>query len=409
MDIQLFTLIVLVAAIIIGFKTNINTGVISLGLAFIVGHFVAGLPFGKIIGGWPTKLFIMLMGMTFIFCIANVNGTLELLAKKVTRLAKGNNKLLPIIFFVLCAILSAVGPGPIVVPAIMLPIAMEIAKIDDIPDMLMATLVIAGSLAGGLSPLTPSGIVANTWTAQQGLDLSSNIFFSMLAAGTLMGVIYYVLFGGLKLKGVAKEQTELMNFNGKQKITLAVIGLVVCGIMFFKWDIGLTSLTGAAILLLIKASDQNKSIAAVPWATLIMVSGVAVLVNVVQLSGGIATLSKMLAALMNEITAAPIMAATGGLMSTASSAMGVVMPTLIPTVPGIVKHMGGTVTASSLITGIVVGAHVVTVSPFSTLGALAMASATDATDTNKFFTKLLITGMCGVPAAFLIGLLGFYR
>ncbi len=85
------------------------------------------------------------------------------------------------------------------------------------------------------------------------------------------------------------------------------------------------------------------------------------------------------------------------------------MPTLIPTVPGIVEHMGGTVKASSLVSAIVVGAHVVTLSPLSTLGALAVASATERTDKGKFFTQLLITGMSGIPLAFIFGLLGIYR
>jgi len=103
------------------------------------------------------------------------------------------------------------------------------------------------------------------------------------------------------------------------------------------------------------------------------------------------------------------MAVMGGLMSSVSSASGVVMPTLIPAVPDIVQHMGGTVSASSLVSAIVVGAHVVTPSPLSTLGALAVASATDRTNKSKFFTQLLITGMIGIPLVFIFGLLNIYR
>ena len=110
MSIQLLTLIVLVLAIFIGFKRNINTGLVSIGFAFIVGYFFVGLSPNKIIDGWPTKLFFILMGMTLLFSIAKVNGTLELVAKKVSHCAKGNTKLLPIAFFFMCTVISALGP-----------------------------------------------------------------------------------------------------------------------------------------------------------------------------------------------------------------------------------------------------------------------------------------------------------
>lgn len=140
-----------------------------------------------------------------------------------------------------------------------------------------------------------------------------------------------------------------------------------------------------------------------------LVAGVGVLVNVVSIAGGIAALSKFLAGIMTPTTAAPIMATIGGLMSAVSSASGVVMPTLIPTVPGIVENMNGSVSPSSLISAIVVGAHVVTVSPLSTLGALAVSSATSRTNKSKFFTQLLIVGALGIPFAFILGLLGVYK
>ena len=410
MSLQFVTLIVLVVAIFMGFKLNVNTGIVGIGFAFIVGTII-GIPAKNILAGWPTGLFIILMGMTLLFSIAKVNGTLELIAKKVARLSSGNTKLLPILFFIMCTIIAAVGPGPIVVPALMLPLALEVAKNEDIPDLLMATIVIAGSLAGGLSPLTPSGIIANSLAAKQGLDTGMTIFVSMFMTGTFMAIIYYVALGGLKLvkKTVDTEAHLDLTFNQSQKTTILVISLVIIGILFFKLDIALAAFTGSALLLALKSANQNDSIQGVPWGTLLLVAGVGVLVNVVSIAGGISALSKFLAGIMTPLTAAPIMATIGGLMSAVSSASGVVMPTLIPTVPGIVENMNGTVSASSLISAIVVGAHVVTVSPLSTLGALAVTAATSRTDKTKFFTQLLIIGALGVPLAFVLGLLGVYR
>lgn len=410
MSIQVITLLVLVLSIFIGFKLNVNTGIIGIAFAFIVGMAI-GMPAKNILAGWPTSLFVILMAMTLLFSIAKVNGTLDLIAKKVANLSKGNTKLLPILFFIMCTVIAALGSGPIVAPALMLPLALEVAKNEDIPDLLMATMVIAGSLAGGLSPLTPSGIIANSLSAKQGLDTTYTIFISMFLTGCFLGVIYYLLLGGLKLQRstVAKAVELYVPFNSQQKITILVILLVIIGILFFKLDIALTAFAGSAILLSLKVANQNQAFQGIPWSTLILVAGVGILVNVVSVAGGIATLSKFLSTIMTPTTAASIMAAMGGLMSFVSSASGVVMPTLIPAVPGIVENMNNTVSASSLISGIVVGAHVVTVSPLSTLGALAVAAATERTEKEKFFTQLLMVGLAGLPLAFILGLLGVYR
>jgi Na+/H+ antiporter NhaD/arsenite permease-like protein len=410
MNIQLITLIALVVAIFIGFKRKVNTGLVGIAFAYVVGYYIAGMSAKDIyVSGFPTKLFIILLGMTLLFSIAKVNGTLELIARKVSAMAGGNTKLLPIFFFIMCTVIAAAGPGPIVVPALMLPIAMEVAKEEDISDLLMATIVIAGSLAGGLSPLSPSGIIASNLAAEAGVTNYTPIFLSVILTSTLQAIAFYFAFGGHKLKGRSSKDKMAVQFNKEQLQTLVVILLVIVAILIFKQDIGMTAFLGAAVLLLLSPKVQKDAIANVPWPTLLLISGVAILVNVVKVSGGIDALSTFLAGIMTEHTAPAIMAIMGGLMSSVSSASGVVMPTLIPTVNGIVEQMGGTVTASSLISAIVVGAHVVTYSPLSTLGALAMASSTDRVDKEKFFAKLLALGFGSILFAALLGFIGLFR
>jgi Na+/H+ antiporter NhaD/arsenite permease-like protein len=410
MNIQVLTLIGLVVAIFIGFKRKVNTGLVSIAFAYVIGFFIVGIKAKTIyVEGFPTKLFFILLGMTFLFSIAKVNGTLEIIARKVSKLAKGNTKILPILFFVMCAVIAALGPGPIVVPALMLPIAMEVAKEEDIPDILMASIVIAGSLAGGLSPLSPSGIIASNLAYEVGVENYTPIFLNVILTTTFQAVIFYLMFGGLKLKGKGKSNEVNSSFNKNQVETMVVITCVIIGILILKLDIGLTAFTGATILLLISPSIQKEAIQNVPWSTLLLIAGVAILVNVVKTAGGIETLSTFLASIMNEKTAASIMSIMGGSMSAVSSASGVVMPTLIPTVQGIAEQMGYAVSASSLISAIVVGAHVVTYSPLSTLGALAMASATDRVNKEKFFGQLLILGFGSILFAALLGFIGIYR
>ena len=85
------------------------------------------------------------------------------------------------------------------------------------------------------------------------------------------------------------------------------------------------------------------------------------------------------------------------------------MPTLIPTIGELTVQMGNSVTGGELLSGIIIGAHVVTASPLSTLGALCLASANNETDKQKMFTQLLSMGFGSVLIAAILGGLGLFR
>lgn len=224
-----------------------------------------------------------------------------------------------------------------------------------------------------------------------------------------MGGLFYFIFGGHKLQNKNSKIHNIQTFNREQKITSLIILLVIIGILVYKMDIGLIAFSGAVILLLLGVVDEKAAIIEVPWSTLILVSGVAVLVNVVGIGGGIDFLSGFLAKIMNEKTATSIMAITAGLMSAVSSASGVVLPTLIPTIPKIATGIGGNISEIALVSAIVVGAHTVTFSPLSTLGAIALSSSTERIDKQKFFGQLLVVGLLSVLLAGVLGFLGLYN
>lgn len=410
--IEVVLLLALVLAIFLGFKLGVNTGIVSIAFAYIFGFFVyepskadpevlvalssKAAKASTLISGWPSKLFFILLGMTLLFSIARSNGSLELLARKAVYLTKGNTMLAPIVFFIFPTILAAIGPGNIAVCALVLPIGMAVAKEMKINPLLMAAMVIAGSNAGGLSPLAPTGIIASDLSKAAGFEnIGNHIFMQMVIAQAILAAVLYVVLGGYKKqKGNDINLEKPASFNKKQWLTICVIIAVVVLIIVFNFNIGFAGFIGSAVLLLFQAADQKDSIAGVPWSTLILVCGVGVLVKVITIGGGIDLLTQALESLMNEKTAGAIVAIIGGLMSAVSSASGVVMPTLIPTVPGLVESLG--VAGPTLITGIVLGAHMVTNSPLSTLGALAMASADESIDHEKFFAQLLILGFGGV-------------
>ena len=60
--------------------------------------------------------------------IAGVNGTLRLVAQKVTYAVGGRRRLVPVVFFFMSLVLAAIGPGNIAVCALVLPIALAVSS-----------------------------------------------------------------------------------------------------------------------------------------------------------------------------------------------------------------------------------------------------------------------------------------
>jgi di/tricarboxylate transporter len=417
----------ILVAIALGTLGRVNVGLVSIAFAFLIGHFLVGLSGREIVAGWPVGLFFMLLGMTLLFGIARANGTLALLARRMVAATVGDRRLIPPAFFLMAGVIAAVGAGNIVVCAIVLPIALTVAVDHRISPLLMATMVIAGSNAGGLSPLAPTGIIANTLSAEQGFDIAGAIFTRQILGQTILAAILYLVLKGHRLgrgveegaqpgpDGAAAAQAAAgvagvtpaslpLRLDRAQTTTVLVLLAVVGCIVGLGWDIGLTAFTGSVLLLFLRAADEVEAFRAVPWTTIVLVCGVTVLVKVAEQAGGIALLSDLFTRVMDEGTAAPVMALVGGTLSLVSSASGVVLPTLIPTVPGLVAETGGDPTR--IISAIVMGAHMVTNSPISTLGALAVASAGSGVNREHLFRQLFLVGILGIVYAALIVYLG---
>ena len=83
-----------------------------------------------------------------------------------------------------------------------------------------------------------------------------------------------------------------------------------------------------------------------------------------------------------------------GLVSVYSSTSGVVLPAFLPTVPGLVERLGGG-DAMAIASSMVVGGHLVDLSPLSTIGALCIAALPggNADETRTLFNQLLAWGM----------------
>src|SRR5437762_14305877 len=111
MNLAVLSVIAFAVAIIISCVSEINVGFLSIAFAFIIGVGLGGMKATDVAAGFPTSLFLILVGVTLFFSQANVNGTLHTTANHSLQLARGNFAMVPVMFFFLAAVLPDAGRG----------------------------------------------------------------------------------------------------------------------------------------------------------------------------------------------------------------------------------------------------------------------------------------------------------
>jgi di/tricarboxylate transporter len=408
MNLAWISLAALVVAVVGGIVMRLNVGLLAFALAYVVGVGLGGMTPAQVTAGFPASLFLVLVAVMLLFAMAQVNGTLGKLARKSVALARGNVGMVPIIFFALTVSVATLGGGNIAAAALIAPVAMAAAHGLGISAFLMVIMVGNGANAGAYSPIAPTGIVANELMAQAGLvDVEWVTYWNTFIAQTFVAFAGYFLLGGLKLLrsgrsvdasagNLAPEDLEPLTRD--QRITVFVtLGLLV-SIVVFGVDIVVGAFVATAVLLVARVAHEDKAIAAVPWGTILMICGVSSLIAVLAETGGIDMIVDALVAISTPTSVTGVVAFVAGLISAYSSTVGVVLPTFLPTVPGLAERLGADPLA--IASSINVGGHLVDVSPLSTIGALCVAGAVHTEDRKALFNKVLAWGlsMCVVGA-----------
>src|SRR5829696_9522945 len=197
---QLISIYALCAMFVVATIWPVNMGVLAFVGAFLVGTLVAGMATRDIIAGFPGGLFLTLVGITYLFAIAQNNGTIDWLVQLAVRAVRGRIAAIPWIMFAIAAVLTSVGavsPGAV---AIIAPIALGFAAQYGISPLLMGLLVIHGAQAGGFSPISIYGGITNGVVTQAGLPL--NEIATMMASFTVnlgVSVLLFFALGGRRL------------------------------------------------------------------------------------------------------------------------------------------------------------------------------------------------------------------
>ncbi|MGE0593925.1 MAG: SLC13 family permease [Vicinamibacterales bacterium] len=398
----------LVLAVTLSCTTTINVGVLSMALALLVGVVFGGMSPGAVIEGFPSDLLVTLVGVTLLFSISEVNGTLARLTSRAVRLCRGHAGVLPFMFFAIGLVISTIGAGATPASALLAPPAMAVAGRAGVSPFLMAIMAGNGALAGTLSPFAPTGLVAHGVMERIGLGgYEWQTYAYNALAHTAAGIGGFFLFGGWKLFSrtaghASAEEPTHEPLETRHWLTTAGIAALIVSVAGFDVNVGMAALIIVSVLVLLRTVEEQRAIARMPWGVILMVTGVSVLIAMLQEARGLELFTSGVARVSTPGTLAPIVAFGAGVISVYSSTSGVVLPAFLPMVPDLVERVGGGLQALDVAWAMNVGASLVDLSSLSTVGALFMAGAAPGTDTRRLFNQLLAWGFSMSVAGALI-------
>ena len=412
MNLGLLSLIALIAAIIIGFLRNANVGILCLAFAMLLGT-VFGISTKDLLAGFSSSIFIQMAGITYLFGIAKSNGTLELLAKKMVGLVGKRVHLIPVVFFIIGYILSAIGPGSIPCLAIIPVIAIPIAVSAGLNPIMVAIIGDFGVMAGRMSPLTPESAVVGELMTAQGLPGNTlPLMFSLMVTCILMAVLIFIYYKGWKVEEPSVETEEVPALTPTNWLTIFGLALLAVGVLFLGWNAGFTGFLVGTVLVCLRCGNEKAAISSIPWGVIFMIIGVGILMNIVTISGGIDLLVAAMEKIMTSKTASMMIGILAGIMSFFSSGLGVVFPSLIPTAGSLAASTGAN--AIELCASVIIGGTIAGFTPLSVTGALIMAgvaqqeNAENRFPQNRLFIELFAVSFIGMIVQAILAITGIY-
>ncbi|MEU6302125.1 SLC13 family permease [Streptomyces chartreusis] len=432
---ELISILVLAVVFVIATTRSINMGALAFAAAFAVGTLVADLDADGIFAGFPGDLFVVLVGVTYLFAIARSNGTTDWLVHASVRLVRGRVALIPWVMFALTGALTAIGAVSPAAVAIVAPIALSFAARYGISPLLMGAMVVHGAQGGGFSPISIYGSIVNGIVEREKLPGNEvTLFLASLIVNLVIAAVVFVACGGLRLwrqgsvtevdggalkgRGELRDQpqptgtgttaapgthpsptatatreatpapTSSLPLTPPRIATLLSLVALVVAVLVLDLDAGLTAITLAVVLSAIWPDGSRKAVGEIAWPTVLLICGVLTYVGVLDEMGTITWAGEGVGGIGVPLLAAVLLCYIGAIVSAFASSVGI-MGALIPlAVPFLAQ---GEIGAVGMVAALAVSATVVDVSPFSTNGALVLAAAPDV-DRERFFRQLMVYG-----------------
>ena len=109
MSLEVLSILVLVALFVVATFTSVHMGALALMATFLFGTFVLGEDVDTLLSGFPADLFLILVGVTYLFALAKDNGTVDWMVHAMVKAVGGRVALIPWVFFIVTAILTGFG------------------------------------------------------------------------------------------------------------------------------------------------------------------------------------------------------------------------------------------------------------------------------------------------------------
>lgn len=438
MSAPVLSIIILAVMFLLATVLPLNMGALAFVGAFLLGSVVLGMSTSDILASFPGGLFLTIVGVTYLFAIAQNNGTIDLLVRGAVRLVGSKVALIPWVMFAITAVITAVGALSPAAVAIIAPIALSFAAKHKINPLMMGMMVIHGAQAGGFSPIAVYGVTVNGIIAKTELEASPMaIFLASFIFNLAIAVVLFIVLGGSKLLSTrtgrlveqAAESRMAVSVGARaagitprdcspgstpsgsagkespgsspaggpsdgsraragvpQLVTIA--GLIALAVISlgFKVDVGFVSITIAIVLALVSPAAQKGAINKISWSTVLLICGMLTFVGVLEEAGTIKFVSDGVAHLGMPLLAALLICYIGAVVSAFASSTAILAALIPLAVPFLASGEIGPV---GVIAALAVASTIVDVSPFSTNGALVLANAPEDVDKDKFYKQIL--------------------
>ena len=285
---------------------------------------------------------------------------------------------------------------------------MRLAERCAIDRRLIGLMVVHGAAAGNFSPLNVLGAIVRQAVTSRGLEMSVwPLFFGNLAYNVVLGAVIVAVFGGsspapprgsgisTRDGGCRKLPTTRPRPSVDQVCTLAAIVAVAVASLGFGLAIGFTALAAGAALQLAFPKSSAGAERHIAWSVVLLVCGIVTYVSALQRYGTIEAAGTGIASLGDPLVVALLLCAVGAVTSAFASSAGI-LGALIPLATPLMVNGG--VDATGLVIALAVSATVVDATPFSTVGALVVANASDG-EREWVYRGLLVWGAVMVLTA----------
>ncbi|MEV4473329.1 SLC13 family permease [Nonomuraea sp. NPDC049504] len=428
----------LAATLIPGFDLGLG----ALAAAFLLG-LAAGVTENDVTAFFPADFFVLIVGVTALFAVAQHNGTLDWLLDLLLRLAGGRLVLIALAPFAIGAVLTAAGTLPAAATAIVSPIALGFAARYRISPMLAAVLGVTGIISGLLSPLAVYGVTARELSGKLGIGLPGSAPVTFLAGGLLAGLVVCagVLAVGRWKGGIPRGRTSTPaetpttpvpateapgapapvapvptpaspgsgavtvtaepeapamapQRSGARAFTLVCMGAVVVLSVGFDMNVGYLGLTAALILQLAFRMPIGEVVSRIPWNVVLLIGGLLTYVGLMQHLGAFKQISDLLGVTGAPLLSLLVLCYVAGITSFAASSIAVfatVTPLLPPLVDASLSPVGG-------VLALALASVLVDLNPLGITGGLILGAAEPAVRP-RLFRQLLTYGLISIVVA----------